>query len=55
MGTLQEAVRWLADGSNWQGPDGLPVRVLQHLEVSVVAILIALRGVALRLHQTWGR
>jgi len=41
MGTLQEALQWLADGSNWQGPDGIPVRVLQHLEVSIVAVLIA--------------
>jgi osmoprotectant transport system permease protein len=41
MGTLAEALQWLTDGSNWQGPDGIPIRTLQHLEVSIVAMAVA--------------
>jgi osmoprotectant transport system permease protein len=32
---------WLADPLHWQGPDGIPVRVLQHLVFSVSSVVVA--------------
>src|SRR6185312_13240158 len=38
--------RWFLDGSHWQGPDGIPTRIGEHLHLSLesmaVAALIAL-------------
>ena len=40
------ALGWLVDPAHWQGPDGIPTRIVEHLVISaasvVVAILIAL-------------
>ncbi|WP_405823605.1 ABC transporter permease subunit [Streptomyces sp. NBC_01390] len=33
---------WLTDPANWSGPDGIPTQVLAHLELSAVALAIAL-------------
>ncbi len=33
---------WLADPAHWQGPDGIPARLLEHLAISAPAILVAL-------------
>ena len=41
MDTFTQAIRWLTDGSHWGGPDGIPVRALQHLEISAAAVIIA--------------
>jgi osmoprotectant transport system permease protein len=41
MDTLGQAFRWLVDGSHWHGFDGIPVRALEHLEVSATAVAIA--------------
>jgi osmoprotectant transport system permease protein len=35
-------VAWFTDPANWQGPDGIPTRLVQHVEYSVVALAIAL-------------
>lgn len=40
-GLFGEAVAWLADPAHWSGPGGVPVRTLQHLGVTALAILIA--------------
>jgi osmoprotectant transport system permease protein len=32
---------WLTDSASWSGSGGIPTRILQHLEISVVAFLIA--------------
>jgi len=32
---------WLSDSSHWSGPDGVPARLREHLEYSLVAMLIA--------------
>lgn len=32
---------WLSDPSHWSGPDGVPVRLREHLQYSLVALLIA--------------
>jgi osmoprotectant transport system permease protein len=32
---------WLTDPAHWQGPDGIPTRLVQHLVISGLALLIA--------------
>jgi osmoprotectant transport system permease protein len=32
---------WLADPSHWSGPDGVPVRTLEHLQISALALALA--------------
>jgi osmoprotectant transport system permease protein len=39
--TLVQALKWLVDGSHWSGFDGIPVRTLEHVEISVAAVAIA--------------
>ncbi|HEY3523787.1 MAG TPA: ABC transporter permease [Candidatus Limnocylindrales bacterium] len=34
-------VAWLTDPANWQGPSGIPSRVVEHLALSAAALLIA--------------
>src|SRR4029450_8356103 len=41
MNVLNEVVAWLTDPAQWSGPDGIPVRTLQHLWYSVLATAIA--------------
>jgi osmoprotectant transport system permease protein len=41
MDAFAELWHWLVDPANWQGSDGVPVRVLQHLELSIVPVAIA--------------
>jgi osmoprotectant transport system permease protein len=33
---------WLADGVNWSGPNGIPVRLGEHVAISLVSLLFAL-------------
>ncbi|MCU1691352.1 MAG: putative transporter permease protein [Frankiales bacterium] len=42
MSVVGDTAAWLSDGAHWSGPDGVPVRLLQHLEVSGTALGIAL-------------
>jgi osmoprotectant transport system permease protein len=42
MSFLGDVARWFADPAHWQGPQGIPVRMLEHLEYSGVAIALAL-------------
>jgi osmoprotectant transport system permease protein len=32
---------WLTDPANWQGQDGVPHRMLQHIQISVVCLVVA--------------
>jgi osmoprotectant transport system permease protein len=41
MSFLQFAWDWLKSSSQWSGPDGIPVRVLQHLGYTALSVLIA--------------
>jgi len=41
MHTFVESLRWLTAGAHWTGFDGIPVRILQHLEMSALAVLVA--------------
>jgi osmoprotectant transport system permease protein len=38
---LTEGFRWLADPAHWMGPDRIPLRFLQHVELSAAAIVVA--------------
>lgn len=38
---IGEIAGWLTDGAHWQGSDGILQRLIEHLEYSVVAVLIA--------------
>jgi osmoprotectant transport system permease protein len=38
---VNEVAAWLTDPAQWSGPDGIPVRVLQHLWYSLLATAIA--------------
>ena len=38
---INRIVAWLADGTHWQGEDGILRRVVEHMEYSVTALVIA--------------
>jgi osmoprotectant transport system permease protein len=42
MRALGDLARWLTDPANWQGSHGIPVRVLEHIELSGLSVLVAL-------------
>ena len=42
MDAIFAVVRWLTDPVHWAGPDGIPIRVWEHVTLSTVAILVAL-------------
>jgi len=55
MTALAAVARWLSDPANWQGSHGIPVRVLEHIElsgVSVIAALVIAMPIALYLGHT---
>lgn len=37
-GLVVEVYRWFQDDAHWHGPTGVPVRVLEHVEISVAAV-----------------
>lgn len=38
---LLSVLGWVADPIHWQGPDGMPTRILEHLVLSGLAVLVA--------------
>ncbi|HJQ01385.1 MAG TPA: ABC transporter permease [Jatrophihabitans sp.] len=38
---IHDIASWLSDSTHWSGPDGIPTRLLEHLEYSLIALLIA--------------
>jgi osmoprotectant transport system permease protein len=38
---LLEGLQWLVDPANWSGVDGIPARVWEHVQLSVIALAIA--------------
>jgi osmoprotectant transport system permease protein len=42
MHAFGELARWFSEGEHWSGPGGVPTRVLQHVELSLVAVAFAL-------------
>lgn len=41
MSVASETWDWLTDGSNWEGPAGIPARTLEHLQYTGMTIAIA--------------
>lgn len=41
MSVLRELVAWLGDAANWSGEGGVPIRVLEHVQISAVSVLAA--------------
>jgi osmoprotectant transport system permease protein len=39
---IQEVVAWLTDPAHWTGPDGIPIRLWEHLTLSIAAVVVAL-------------
>jgi osmoprotectant transport system permease protein len=42
MDGITGALGWLTDPAHWQGPNGIPTRLVEHVELSALAILVAL-------------
>jgi osmoprotectant transport system permease protein len=38
---INDVANWLSDSAHWSGPDGIPVHLKEHLQYSLVALLIA--------------
>ena len=41
MHTFVEVVKWLTSAAHWHGSNGIPVRTLQHLELTFAALALA--------------
>lgn len=41
MNLIEETIAWLTDAAHWSGAGGIPIRLVEHLEVSLAALLIA--------------
>jgi osmoprotectant transport system permease protein len=48
MDVIAEAVAFLADGAHWAGTDGIPSRVVQHIQMAGLALVVGF-GIALPL------
>jgi osmoprotectant transport system permease protein len=42
MEFIGEVVAWLTDPAHWSGMDGIPIRLLEHLVLSVLPLLLAM-------------
>jgi len=38
---LANLVAWLIDPAHWQGPNGVPIRLLEHLQLTAIALVVA--------------
>ena len=41
MAFLSSVMRWLTDQAHWQGSDGIPTRIMEHLSLSGLAVAVA--------------
>jgi osmoprotectant transport system permease protein len=41
MSVFSEAVSWLSDGTHWQGDDGFPHRIAEHVGYTALTVVIA--------------
>jgi len=39
---VNEIIAWLGDSAHWSGSDGVPIRLLEHLQLSGASVLVAL-------------
>src|SRR2546428_6217922 len=59
MTHISNVVRWFADPAHWNGPDGIPQRLVEHIQISAESVaigaVIALPiGIALRHYGRFG-
>jgi osmoprotectant transport system permease protein len=40
MSVISLVVQWFADPAHWSGPDGIPQRLLEHVEISAASVAI---------------
>jgi osmoprotectant transport system permease protein len=40
MSTIANVLHWFADPAHWSGPDGIPVRLVQHIQLSAESVAI---------------
>jgi osmoprotectant transport system permease protein len=40
MNQLSNVVRWFADPAHWSGPDGIPQRLVEHVQISAESVAI---------------
>jgi osmoprotectant transport system permease protein len=38
---MPDVIAWFADPANWTGPTGIPIRLLEHLQISLLAVAAA--------------
>ena len=38
---IGDILEWLTAPEHWSGPEGIPTRILEHLQYSVIALVIA--------------
>jgi osmoprotectant transport system permease protein len=41
MDPVARLIAWLTDPANWQGPNGVPIRLFEHLQLTAIALVIA--------------
>jgi osmoprotectant transport system permease protein len=41
MNILTETVRWFADRAHWSGSSGVPARMFEHVQISLLAVAVA--------------
>jgi osmoprotectant transport system permease protein len=41
LSSFVDALQWLVGGPQWSGPDGIPSRVSEHLQMSIISLLLA--------------
>jgi len=42
MNVVQETLAWLTDPAHWSGPNGIPIRLGEHIAISAASLLIAI-------------
>lgn len=42
MGVLGDTVAWFQDPANWTGPQGVPQRLFEHIQISALALVLAI-------------
>jgi osmoprotectant transport system permease protein len=40
MGAIEGLIKWFEDPSHWNGPDGIPTRLLEHIQLSAESVAI---------------
>jgi osmoprotectant transport system permease protein len=40
MSTIDDVARWFLDPAHWSGPDGIPIRFVQHVQLSAESVAI---------------